>query len=312
MRISARRNRLLGAGVLGLALLAGCTSGGPAPGAAGPADTAPAPTSSASPPETGPAGGELPRPDHVMVVLFENEDAGDVLGSPDAPYLTSLAATGATFTDAHAETHPSQPNYLALFSGSVQGVDDDACLDRFPGADLGSRLRDAGLSFVGYAEGLPSAGYTGCASGGYARKHNPWVDFADLPPEVNQPLSALPGDFSELPTVAFVVPDLCHSMHDCDVSVGDAWARDVLDPYVAWARDNNSLLLVTFDEDDGSADNHIPAFLVGDGVRATTSDRRIDHYDMLRTLLDMYGLAPLGESADAQPITDVWEVPAGR
>jgi len=245
-------------------------------------------------------------------VVFENEDPGDVVGSPDAPYLTSLAATGAQFTDAHGETHPSQPNYLALFSGSVHGVDGNQCLDGLPEENLGGQLRDAGLTFVGYAEGLPSAGYTGCRSGDYARKHNPWVDFTGLPPETNQPLTALPGDFAELPTVAFVVPDLCHSMHDCGVSAGDAWARQVLDPYVSWARENNSLLLVTFDEDEGSEDNHIPTFLVGDGVRATTSDQRIDHYGMLRTIEDMYGLAPLGKAADAEPITGVWETPAGR
>jgi acid phosphatase len=243
-----------------------------------------------------------------MVVVFENEDAQNVLGSPKAPYLTSLAASGATFTDAHGETHPSQPNYLALFSGTTQGVTDDHCLDQLPGDNLGSQLLAAGLSFVGWSEGLPQAGYTGCTSGNYARKHNPWVNFSNLPASVNQPLSAMPQDYGQLPTVSFVVPDLCNDMHDCGVAAGDAWAKKVLDPYVSWAREHNSLLLVTFDEDSGSKDNHIPTFLVGAGVQTTTSSGRIDHYDLLRTLQEMYGLAPLGKAADAKPITDVWVV----
>jgi acid phosphatase len=241
-----------------------------------------------------------------MVVVFENEDASDVIGAADAPYLTRLAKSGANFTNAHAETHPSQPNYLALFSGSTQGVTDDSCINRLSGDNLGSQLLAAGLSFVGWSEGLPRAGYTGCESGDYARKHNPWAEFADLPASANQPLSAMPVDYGQLPTVSFVTPDLCNDMHDCGVGAGDAWAKKFLAPYVTWAKAHNSLLLVTFDEDGGSHANHIPTFAVGAGVAAVTSDRRIDHYDMLRTLEDMYGLAPLGSAAGASPITGVW------
>jgi phosphatidylinositol-3-phosphatase len=295
---SARQR--LGVVVAALALLAGCSGGRAQPLAI------PSAALTASGGLAGPSG--LPRPDHVMVVVFENEDAQDVLGSRKAPYLTSLAASGATFTDAHGETHPSQPNYLALFSGSTQGVTDDHCLDQLPGDNLGSQLLAAGLSFVGWSEGLPQAGYTGCTSGDYARKHNPWVNFSNLPPSVNQPLSAMPQDYGQLPTVSFVVPDLCNDMHDCGVAAGDAWAKKVLDPYVSWATEHNSLLLVTFDEDSGSKDNHIPTFLVGAGVQTTTSSGRIDHYDLLRTIQEMYGLAPLGKAADAKPITDVWVV----
>jgi acid phosphatase len=242
-----------------------------------------------------------------VVAVFENEDAPDVVGSGRAPYLTSLARSGAWFTNAHGETHPSQPNYLALFSGSTQGVTDDSCPQTFSTPNLAGQLRAAGRSFTGYSEGLPAAGYTGCRTGGYARKHNPWVDFPALPASVNQPLSALPRDLAQLPTVAFVVPDLCSDMHSCPVATGDAWARAHLSGYVAWARTHDSLLVVTFDEDEGTAANHIPTFLVGPMVRpGTTSAQRIDHYDVLRTLEDMYGLAPLGSAATAQPLTGIW------
>jgi acid phosphatase len=290
-----RRSPVLCVVGLALALLTSCsssstTSGSPHPATSGSANS-----------------GHLPSPAHVMVVVFENEDASDVVGSAKAPYLTSLAKSGATFEDAHGETHPSQPNYLALFSGSTQGVTDDSCPVELSGDNLGAQLLAAGKTFVGYSEDLPQAGYTGCASGRYARKHNPWVDFPGLPPSVNQPLSALPTDYSKLPTVSFVVPDLCNDMHDCGVAAGDAWARDHVAPYVEWATEHDSLVIVTFDEDRGSRNNHIATILAGAGVAPSSSNgQRINHYDVLRTLEDMYGLPALGKAADATALTGMW------
>jgi acid phosphatase len=241
-----------------------------------------------------------------MVVIFENEDAQNVVGGKDAPYLTSLAASGAALTDAHGETHPSQPNYLALFSGSTQGVTDDSCPLTFTGPNLAAQLQDAGHTFVGYSEDLPAAGYTGCNQGDYARKHNPWVDFTGLPTSVNQPYSALPSDFADLPTVSFVVPNLCNDMHDCGVTAGDKWASANLPAYVTWAKKHNSLLVVTFDEDNGSSANHIATLLVGPMVTPGTSAQPVDHYGLLRTVEDMYGLPPLGKAADAEFLTGIW------
>ena len=253
-----------------------------------------------------PATGELPRPAHVMVVVFENEGADDVVGSPEASYLTALASSAATFSDAHGETHPSQPNYLALFSGSTQGVTDDSCPVDLSGDNLAAQLLAAGQTFVGYSEGLPGAGFTGCTYGDYARKHNPWVDFGDLPASINQPFTALPADYAQLPTVSFVIPDLCNDMHDCGVPAGDAWAQQHLAPYVSWATENDSLLVVTFDEDRGTEENRIATIVAGAGVRAGVSDQRIDHYDLLRTIEDMYGLPPLGQADDASAISGIW------
>jgi hypothetical protein len=299
---------------LALGLLAGCSSGttdngSAATGAAGTGTTSA--TSSAAPSSAASGGaatsGGLPKPDHVVVVVFENKDTGHVVGAADAPYLTGLAGSGATFTDAHGVAHPSQPNYLALFSGSTHGVTSDACPQSFPGGNLAAQLQEAGRTFVGYSEDLPQAGYKGCQTAGYARKHNPWADYPALPTSVNQPYSAFPADLSTLPTVSFVVPNLCDDMHDCSVGQGDAWARTHLAAYVAWARTHDSLLVVTFDEDEGTSANHIATFLVGPMVRAgATSDQRIDHYSVLRTLEDMYRLPPLGQAATAAPITGVW------
>ena len=105
--------------------------------------------------------------------MEENRGYGEIIGSPQAPYINQLALAGASFTDAHAITHPSLPNYLALFSGSTQGVMDDSCPLSFRLPNLQSDLLEAKLTFVGYSEDLPATGSDVCVSGYYARKHVP-------------------------------------------------------------------------------------------------------------------------------------------
>jgi acid phosphatase len=243
------------------------------------------------------------RPDHVVVVVMENKRYDSVIGHPKTPYISSLARRGANFTAAYGETHPSQPNYLALFSGSTQGVTDNSCIRHsFDAPNLGRQLLDAGLTFAGYAEALPSTGFTGCSSGTYVRRHNPWVDFATVPPDLNRPLHHLPANWDELPTVAFVVPDLCHDMHDCPKGDADAWLRNTLGSYIDSAATHNSLLILTFDEDNRTDGNHIPTLVLGAGVRPGDRPERVDHYAILRTIEDLYGLAPLGAAAQATPL----------
>ena len=116
----------------------------------------------------------------------------------------------------------------------------------------------------------------------------------------------MPSDYGALPTVSFLVPNLCHGMRDCSVAEGDSWLRENIDGYAQWARTHNSLLVVTFDEDSGSDDNHIATVVAGAGVAATRSDQHVDHLDLLRTIEDMYGLAPLGAAADAHALTGIW------
>ena len=248
----------------------------------------------------------VPRPDHVVVVVLENHSAQQVIGASTAPYINSLAASGALMTQSYALTHPSQPNYIALFSGSTQGVTDDSCPLTFSGPNFGSALIASGNTFVGYSEDLPSVGYTGCSSGNYARKHNPWVDFSNVPTAANQSLSAFPTDYSQLPTVSYVIPNLQNDMHDGTIAQADSWLQNTLGGYVTWARTHNSLLLLTFDEDDNQASNQIPTIFVGSGVVRGNYSEPITHFNVLRTLEDAYGLTPLGGSANATAITDIW------
>lgn len=250
------------------------------------------------------AAGSLPRPDHVVIVIFENKDYDQVIGARRAPYLNSLANGGMNFTDSHAETHPSQPNYIALISGSMHGVEDNECPhDLGDQPNLFRQLLDAGFTAASYSEGMPSAGYKGCESGDYARKHNPVPNFSNIPESSNLPFSDFPSDYSKLPTVSLVVPDLCNDMHDCNVSAGDDWAQQNMAGYAEWAKTHNSLLIVTFDEDNGSNDNLIPTIFYGQMAPAGEFNQRIDHYNVLRTIQEMYGLPPLGESASSQTIS---------
>jgi hypothetical protein len=112
----------------------------------------------------------------------------------------------------------------------------------------------------------------------------------------------MPGDFTRLPTVSFVIPDLDHDMHDGTVAQADRWLRAHVGDYARWARHHRSLLLVTWDEDDYGAGNRIPTIAVGAGVRAGPAHQRITHYNVLRTIEDAYRLRPLGEAAHVRGI----------
>lgn len=252
----------------------------------------------------------LPAPDHIVVAVFENHAYNQVIGSSSAPYINSLKSGGANLTNSFGITHPSQPNYLQLFSGSNQGVTDDSCYTpAFSSApNLASELMAAGKSWTSYNETLPSQGSTTCGSGDYARKHNPWFAFSNVPTGTAKTMTQFPTDFTTLPKVSFVVPNLCNDMHDCSVGTGDTWLKNNLKAYADWAKTHNSLLVVTFDEDNRLAGNKIPTVLYGQPVTpGSTSATTYNHYDMLRTLEDLAGLTShAGNAATAKDITGIW------
>jgi hypothetical protein len=260
----------------------------------------------------------LPRPDHIVVVIEENRAYSRVIGNMAAPYINTLANRGALFSRSFAITRPSQPNYLALFSGSTQNVVDNSCPHYFPGPNLASALFAAGLTFATYSEDLPAPGFTGCRNLNYERKHNPAVNWqgVNVPLLANLPFSHFPDSFSLLPTVSFVVPNQENDMHngtEPDTIInGDRWLRAKLDAFVKWADAHNSLLIVTWDEDDGSAGNQIPTIFVGPMVRQGVYAQRIDHYTVLRAILDLYALPLIGKSANAASIDYIWAAPPGK
>jgi acid phosphatase len=260
-------------------------------------------------------------PSHVLLVIEENHSYGQVVDNPNAPFIMKLVKEGALFTDAHGVRHPSQPNYLALFSGSTQGVTDDGPVPGTPlkTANLGAQLIAHGYTFVGYSESLPNVGSTVLWSNGlYARKHNPWSNWQSanpvpnqLPSSVNQPFDAFPSDFEKLPTVAFVVPNINNDEHgngktssEALIRASDNWLQRNLGPYVQWAVAHNSLLIVTWDEDNYTPKNHIPTILYGAKVKVGRYAQRINHYNVLRMIEDMFGLNHTVETEAAAPIAD--------
>ncbi|MBP7949800.1 MAG: DNRLRE domain-containing protein [Verrucomicrobiales bacterium] len=263
-----------------------------------------------------------PRYDHVVIVVEENRTAGQIVGDTiNAPYITSLAAGGVSIGRMFAHEHPSQPNYLQLFSGANQGVVDDELPPNFSttststypfvSLNLGRELLDAGFTFAGFSEDLEMAGaadwadfdphsatYPGVK---YRRKHNPWANWVakesplpanQLPPSINRAFTQFPANFAQLPTVSFVIPDQDHDMHDGSRREGDDWLRDHLDAYAQWAKTHNSLLVITWDEDDYDETNQIPTVLHGAGLRTgTVTAGTWTLHNLLRTLEDMYGVA---------------------
>lgn len=253
---------------------------------------------------------KLARPDHIVVVVEENRSYPQVIGASTAPYINQLAGEGALLTNFHGVRHPSEPNYVAMFAGSTFGLDDDHCLDhkpKFTAPNLASELMAKHLTFQVYADSLPHAGEPGCILGRYVRKHNPAIDFSNVPASVNVPFTEFPSDFSKLPTVAYVIPNLDHDMHDGSIAEGDQWLKANLSRYADWARTHHSLLVVTWDESSStSSTNWIPTFIVGGGVHPGLYNQYMDHYSLLRTIENLYGLSHAGHSAQAQPLAEGW------
>ena len=263
----------------------------------------------------------LPVPDHIVVVILENHSYSQITGSSEAPYINTLAgdSNSALFTNSYAIEHPSQPNYLDLYSGCNQGVTNDEvpATAPFTTVNLGRQLIDSGKTFVTYSEDLPSVGFNGATADKYVRKHNPvsnWMGTAlnQVPIETNQPFTAFPsGNFTLLPDVCYVIPNQDNNMHDGTIKMADDWIHNNLFDYIQWAKTNNSLLILTFDENDYSPNNHITTIFTGQMVRGGQYSDSINHYSILRTIENMYGLPYACNAADALTITDCWTSTVG-
>jgi phosphatidylinositol-3-phosphatase len=253
----------------------------------------------------------VPQLRHVVVVVLENKKIGDVVGSTSAPVFNRLLREGAAITNYRGVGHPSLPNYLALVSGSTHGITTDCTSCSVSGPSLGTVLAPG--TWKTYAEDLPSPGWTGTASGGYAKKHNPFVYFRGMAGNRTLlrrsivPLRGLAVDLEHhaLPRFALVVPDLCHDMHDCGISTGDAWLGHFLKPLLRSNVLTHGVIFIVFDE--GAGQNHVAALAIGPAVRAlSTFSLPTDHYGLLRTIEQALSLPLLGSSRDAQAIGGIW------
>lgn len=271
----------------------------------------------------------LPVYDHIVIVVEENKDYDQIIGNADAPFINNtLKAEGANLTRMYGEEHHSQGNYFWLFSGSNQNVGfvNKIPCECFTAHNLGEQLIGAGKTFKGYSQGLPAIGSTLHKSGAYARKHVPWISFSNLgaTTSFNLRFQDFPTDFTTLPTVSIVIPDLDNDMHDGSIKDGDNWLKANLGKYYDWAKKNNSLLILTFDEDShsgqgltdpaaahSSKQNRIVTILAGARIKPGDYDESTGatHVNLLRTLEAMYGL---GKSGFQQPLACKAGIPDDR
>ncbi len=260
------------------------------------------------------AAAPVPAFDHVVMIVFENKETTSVLGNRAAPTFNSYARRYAKLTRYYGVTHPSLPNYLALVSGSTQGITTDCTDCVVDMQSLADTIEPSGRTWKTYAEGLPAPGFLGASKGRYAKKHNPFAYFRDIADDPARrtrlvPLTRLAPDLrtGALPSFSLVVPDLCHSMHDCSVSVGDAWLRSQVGKFLKLPK---TVVFVIFDEGSTSTrgGGHTAALALGTAVRPGSRYTGLTgHYGLLRTVEQAWGLPLLGHSAHVAPVTGIWK-----
>jgi len=249
----------------------------------------------------------VPRLDHVVLIIMENKECSQVVGSPDAPFFNRIARRGALLRDLYATTHPSLPNYLALTSGSTLGAKD--CSDcTFSAHNLIDELESAGVSWRAYMQGMPSPCFRGERSGAYVLRHDPFMLYADIAHNHARcarvvPLTELWTDIGagRLPRFAWITPNLCNDMHNCGVRPGDQFLARVIPPLLR-VIGPRGLIVVTWDE--GLTKRHccklarggnIPTLLVGGAVRPGARPLlTYDGYSILRTIEEGLDVRPLG------------------
>jgi hypothetical protein len=293
------RHAALRAGLIVLAI--GLVACGAAASTAGPVQTKPSPVAHLG-------GGH---PAHIAVILMENQEYGDIIGASSTPYINGLAKRFALARQMYAIGHPSLVNYLALTSGSTHGINSDCTDCSVPGGGLAGQLAVKNISWKGYMEDLPRPCFQGPGSGGYAKKHDPFVYYRALvrsPAMCNRvvPFGQLSADegSGHLPAFTWITPNLCHDMHDCDPAVGDRFLSRTIPPLLR-ALGPRGLLILTWDE--GSSDNgccrlasggHVATILAGPlakpGGQLPTP---VDHYSVLQTVEDLFGVPRLAGAA---------------
>jgi phosphatidylinositol-3-phosphatase len=331
-----RVSLFLGIGLIGVLLAAfllsagskgaggGATSTGP--GATGTQPTlTPKPTSTlaststATPtpsPTTSPAPSTPPNFDHVFVILMENEEATAIVGNSAAPYINGLANQYGLASNYTAVGHPSEPNYLALWSGSTQGVTDDGVYNFATGTTLADQIEASGRTWHVAAQNVPLGCYTGATAsngadgtGTYARKHEPAISWTSV--SGNPTRCANITDFSHFdPTVGnfwFIVPNLCSDMHDCSIATGDSFLRDFMPKILTSNAFANSVVFLTWDEGTtatGGGGKVATIVMSPLGKPAFVSSTSHSHNSLVHTVENAWGMPCLANACSANDLRE--------
>ena len=209
-----------------------------------------------TPPGRPPVGGTVPPVGHVFIVVEENADYANVIGSAAMPYLNGLATRYGLATEYYANTHPSIGNYFMMTVGKIV-TNNDGYTGTVTDDNIVRHLLAAGKTWKAYAEDLPAVGYHAAGdSGKYASRHNPLSYLSDVvndPAQVTNlvPFSQFAADLANnaLPNYAFIVPNLCNDAHDCPLATADAWLQTNIDPLItSTGFQQDGLLIILFDE----------------------------------------------------------------
>ena len=252
-----------------------------------------------------------PRLERVVVIVMENKSCDAVIGSPDAPYLNGLARRSAFAARSFALTSPSLPNYLGLTGGSTFGITTDCAGCRVRATNLVDQLERARISWKAYMEGMPAPCYRGVQAGLYVKRHDPFAYYVDVTSRPSRcrrvvPFTQLRADLARraLPRFVWITPNLCDDMHSCSVRDGDRFLSELV-PELERAVGRRGAIVVTWDE--GSAfGRQIPTIVTGPAARAgVRSSVGYDHYSLLRTIEDAFGLPHLRGAArpSTRPLT---------
>lgn len=236
---------------------------------------------------------------HVVWIMLENVGYS-IIGSSHAPYFNQLASRCALATNYFAVSHPSLPNYIALTSGSTQGIGDDGEPSSHP-LSSPSIFSQLGSNWRSLVESMPSP-CDPVTNGQYAARHNPAVYYTAIHPNcrLNDVPMSLPLDLSA--SFTMIVPNICDDMHSCPVSVGDAWLRRIV-PLVVKSPQYQSralVLFITFDENDSAPSNQVPTLVIAPSVpRGARVSTRFTHYSLLKTTEMLLHVGQLGQAKSA-------------
>jgi hypothetical protein len=270
------------------------------------------PTSAtAHPASVPPAVSSLPAFSHIFTIVMENEESNSVVGNLAAPYINGLASRYGLATNYYAISHPSLPNYLALTAGSTFGINSDCTTCYLSATNIADQVEASGRSWRAYMEDMPSACYTGASSGNYAMKHDPFMYYNDIRNNAARcaahvvPFTQFSVDMGSghVPNYVFITPNMCHDMHDCPVSTGDAWLQSVVPTITSSpAFQNGGVLFITWDEGasgagccgDSSGGRVATMVISPAGIAGYRSSIAENHYSLLRTIEDAWHLGHLG------------------
>lgn len=237
-----------------------------------------------------------PQIQHVVVIAMENHSIGNVIGSPDAPYMTSLAKTYGKATKYGNLTHPSLPNYMAVTGGSLANIASD-CMPSSHCGSNGPSIFSEVSSWKSYEQSMPKA-CTKTNASPYAVKHNPAAYYRTLSSCATNDVP-LPSTPSVSAKFTFITPDLLHDMHDGTVQQADAWLKSYLPKILNTSeyKAGTVAVFIWWDENGGGSNNGmLPFIVVSPRTHGVTYTTAINHYDTLFTIQSLLGVKCLASS----------------